>query len=135
MKNHPPKLVNIVILVVDVVMEIVLQIVPAVTKEHIFMKDLVDLVHQLIMEMMMIGLVIHVTEPVAIVMDQILPIVLIVAMKPLDFTYPTNHLVYIHAQIANMPMQMEHVIIVTPAVQHALVVTTTNVLLVQTDTI
>lgn len=86
-KNHPLKLVKLAILVVDVVKEDLQQpIVPAVMKEHIFLMEVVDLVHQPTMEMMTIGHVKHVTQPVAIVMDQKLPIVLIVAMKLLDFT-------------------------------------------------
>jgi hypothetical protein len=84
-KNHPLKLVNIVILVVDVVKDLLTGVL-AVTKEHISMKEVVDLAHQPTMEITMIGHVNHVTEPVAIVTDQKVPIVLIVAMKPPDFT-------------------------------------------------
>lgn len=85
-KNQQLKLVNIVILVVDVVMDHHLQIVLAVMKEHTFMKEFVEIVQQHTMEMMKIGHVNHVTQPVAIVMDQKSLIAQIVAMKPPDFT-------------------------------------------------
>lgn len=77
---------NIVILVVDVVMDLHLLIVPAVMKEHIFMKEFVEIAQQHTIQMIQIGHVNHVTQPVAIVMDQKLLIVQIVAMKPPIFT-------------------------------------------------
>lgn len=86
MKNQPPKLVNIVILVVDVVMELHHLTVHAVMKEHTFMMEFVETVQQHIMEMIPIGHVNHVTEPVAIVTDLNPLIAQIVAMKPPDFT-------------------------------------------------
>jgi len=86
-KNQILKLVNFVILVVDVVMDQILTTVPAVTKEHISVTmEFVDHAQKLGMEMMKIGHVNHVTDHVALVTDQKLPIVLIVAMNTLIFT-------------------------------------------------
>lgn len=78
---------NTVILVVDVVMDQKLLIVPAVMKEHIFVTmELVEIAQQHTIQMIQIGHVNHVTQPVAIVMDQKLLIAQIVAMKLPDFT-------------------------------------------------
>jgi len=85
------------------------------------MTEVVELVLPLTTEMLLIGPVKNVIQHVVNAQDQKLLNVLIVAMKPPDYTYKLMDNVYTHAHPTIMLIQMDHVNHATLHVKHAVV--------------
>lgn len=112
---------KLVTLLVDAVMVLPVLTVPVVMKEHTSMTEVVELVHPLTTEMLMTGPVKNVLIHVVNAQDQMPLNVLIVAMKPPDYTYKLMDNVYTHAHPTIMLILMEHVNHATLHAKHAVV--------------